>query len=98
MFSIGDPEWPGISKLVEEMGETQQVCGKLMGTGGKLDHWDGQNLKNSLEEELADLIAAIKFVIGHCELDERKIEERIVYKLGRFVTWHNLGAYNKKAL
>src|SRR5690242_1418707 len=97
-FAIGDAEWPGISKLVEESGEVLQVCGKLMGTGGKIDHWDGSNLKEKLEEELADMFAAARFVIDQCGLDEQKMAARVLFKLQRFLTWHNLGATNKKAL
>lgn len=42
MFAIGSPVWPGLSKLAEEAGETLQVVGKLMGTGGESAHWDDQ--------------------------------------------------------
>lgn len=33
MFAIGDKEWPGISKLIEEAGEVLQICGKAHGNG-----------------------------------------------------------------
>jgi hypothetical protein len=52
MFAIGDKEWPGISKLVEEAGEVGQVCGKLIGSGGETAHFDGSNLRARLSEEL----------------------------------------------
>lgn len=91
MFAIGDKEWPGISKLIEEAGEVQQVCGKLMGTQGKENHWDGTNLKVRIEQEIADLVAACNFVITHCQLDSVSISQRIVAKIGTFDNWHDAG-------
>lgn len=88
MFAIGDDEWPGISKLVEECGEVAQVCGKLMGTRGAATHYDGSNLKLRLEEELADLQAAINFVRAACALDADAIEARAIKKLTLFLQWH----------
>lgn len=44
-FAIGAQEWPGISKLIEEAGEVQQVCGKLLATYGETKHWDKSDLK-----------------------------------------------------
>lgn len=73
MFAIGDQDWPGISKLIEECGEVVQVCGKLMGTRGEHEHWDGSDLKVRLEEEIADLIAAVEFVCDKNNLDREKI-------------------------
>lgn len=75
-FSIGSALWPGISKLVEEAGEVTQVCGKLIGSGGDINHWDGTNLKERLEDEIGDLIAACMFVIVVCDLDWKRITTR----------------------
>jgi NTP pyrophosphatase (non-canonical NTP hydrolase) len=98
MFAIGDKEWPGISKLTEEAGEVLQVCGKLLATAGKIEHWDGTNLKERLEDELGDLQAAINFVVGWCGLDRNRIERRVIAKLTRFERWHEVGEANHKAL
>ena len=59
-FAIGSRVWPGTSKLVEEMGELQQVLGKLIATGGDTDHWSG-DLRRMLVEELGDVSAAVRF-------------------------------------
>jgi NTP pyrophosphatase (non-canonical NTP hydrolase) len=91
MFAIGDKEWPGISKLIEEAGEVQQVCGKLMGTRGAENHWDGTNLKVRLEQEIADLMAACNFVVTHCGLDPVAVSKRITDKVGTFDNWHESG-------
>jgi hypothetical protein len=87
-YSIGSARWPGLSKLTEEMGEVQQVVGKLLGTGGERDHWDGSDLELRLQEELADLRAAIDFVIGECHLDKKAIQARENTKLALFLKWH----------
>lgn len=88
-YSIGSTHWPGLSKLIEECGQTLQICGKLLGTGGAVEHWDGEgNLKNRLEDELADLTAAIQFVQFACGLDAVSIELRVEEKLERFELWH----------
>lgn len=88
MFAIGDADWPGISKLIEECGEIAQVCGKLMGTRGGTEHWEGRPLDERMEDELADLQAAIRFVIKHNPLDATKIAGRSREKLARFEAWH----------
>ncbi len=87
-FAIGSSIWPGISKLVEECGEVQQVCGKLLGTDGQVEHWDGTNLKDRLEDEIADLRAAIAFVSVHCNLNESRMQDRVAMKVNMFDKWH----------
>lgn len=87
-FAIGDPQWAGISKLVEECGEVQQVCGKLLGTRGAVEHWDGTNLKTRLEDEIADVVAAAFFVTQKNGLDEERMADRVEEKLRRFEEWH----------
>ena len=87
-FAIGALVWPGISKLVEEAGEVVQVGGKLLGTDGVEDHWDGSNLRLRLEDEIADLLAAITFVTQENNLDDPRIQERMMGKLLQFHEWH----------
>lgn len=89
MFAIGDRDWPGLSKLVEESGEVNQVIGKLMGTRGNIHHWSVPDLRSALEDELADLGAAIKFVEVYCSLNIDRIKTRSEYKFNRFIEWHN---------
>jgi NTP pyrophosphatase (non-canonical NTP hydrolase) len=87
-FAIGSGTWPGISKLVEELGEVAQVAGKLIATGGEPGHWDGTDLRTRMEDELADLGAAIAFVIKRNGLDADRIAERREAKLRLFNAWH----------
>lgn len=87
-FSIGSQFWPGISKLIEECGEVIQVAGKLIGARGVPEHWDGTDLHARMTEELADLLAAISFVIAENELDAASINRRWEEKKERFYRWH----------
>lgn len=92
MFAIGDKDWAGLSKLSEECGELTQVIGKLMGTRGQEEHWDGTNLTERLLEEMSDVQAALDFVLGNNPFtDEQKLEvkRRTVQKLILFQEWHN---------
>jgi NTP pyrophosphatase (non-canonical NTP hydrolase) len=88
IFSIGSTRWAGISKLVEEAGEVIQVCGKLMGTNGEVEHWDGSNLRQRLEEEIGDVLAAVDFVLEQNPgLNATGIAKRRASKLELFRQW-----------
>lgn len=92
-YSIGDRQWPGLGKLAEECGEVLQVVGKLVGTGGAVEHWDGgPPLDDRLEEELGDLLAAIRFVVEKNGLAAAEVEARAARKLDLFRSWHGDGA------
>lgn len=92
MFAIGDAEWPGISKLVEEMGEVNQIIGKLMATHGSVKHWDSEvSLRDRLQEELADLQAALMFVMVVNAFDMEAIDARASEKMRLFAQWHDEG-------
>jgi len=94
-YSIGSRVWPGMSKLIEEMGELAQVLGKLMGTGGEAKHWDGSNLRERLIEELADLHAAIQFFANqNLTIEEQNaLAKRAGEKWRRFDEWHAGGTH-----
>jgi len=88
-FSIGSRVWPGTSKLIEEMGELQQVLGKLIAIAGATDHWSG-DLRKMLVEELGDVSAAIRF-FGTQNLTTKEltfVAVRSDSKLARFREWH----------
>ena len=94
MFAIGDKEWAGISKAIEEIGELQielgrlqQTFGKLIGSRGATDHWSG-DLKRCMEDEMGDVQAAIDFFITHASLDCSRIADRRKEKLDKFNQWH----------
>ncbi len=87
MFMIGADRWPGLSKLVEECGEVQQVIGKLMGTGGSTKHWNVLDLRTKLIEEIGDVVAACLFVAKANGFEEEVIAQ-MEYKYDRFMKWH----------
>jgi NTP pyrophosphatase (non-canonical NTP hydrolase) len=82
----------GLSKLIEECGEVLQVAGKIQGAGGiDVRHWDEvvvkQTLRERLEDEIGDLLAAINFVVDKNRLSLSKIQARRDCKLDQFQTW-----------
>lgn len=88
-YSIGSDIWPGVSKLIEEMGELHQVLGKLIATGGEAQHWDGSNLRERLVEEMGDVRAALSFVAAVNDLDPDAIHRRHFTKSVLFNQWHS---------
>jgi NTP pyrophosphatase (non-canonical NTP hydrolase) len=85
--SHGSDTLPGTAKLIEELGELQQVIGKLIATSGAEEHWEGTNLRHRLEEEIADVCGAIEFFKIMNGLDAQKIDARADAKLNQFVKW-----------
>lgn len=87
-FSIGSRVWPGTSKLIEEMGELNQVLGKLIAVGGATDHWSG-DLRKMLVEEIGDAMAAIRFFVDQNLTVEEgtSVAIRSDNKLVRFTEW-----------
>mgnify|MGYP001016246410 CR=1 FL=1 len=88
-YCLGADNWPGLSKLIEECGEVVQIGGKILGNEGREDHWDGTNLRTRLEDEMADVLAAITFMLdyGPYEIDSERVVQRSQEKLQRFVEW-----------
>lgn len=77
----------GLAKLIEECGELTQVCGKRLAMWDQDDHWDGTNLRVRMQEEIADVRAALTFVEGQFKLDRGAIAQRTVAKILAFVEW-----------
>lgn len=87
-YSIGSDHLPGISKMVEEYGEVLQILGKIQGRGDLGIHWDGQNLKESLENEMSDVAAANHFLATKLQLNTPRMLERAEKKIKLFNRWH----------
>lgn len=66
-----------------------------MGTGGLPNHWDGTDLRERLLEEMADVAAAIDFVLihnfAHDPVNMARFNERAAMKLQLFRKWHTEG-------
>lgn len=79
-----------MAKLIEEMGEVQQICGKLIQLGGNdVKYWDGTDLRALLHDELGDLAAACRFLIERNGLDVDAIERRASKKFDLMSKWHD---------
>lgn len=89
-YAIGSKVWPGLAKLAEECGELQQVIGKLLAypTGPHPD--GGDPLTRRLEDEMADVAAAIDFLVGASNglLFGARMRARQTAKYERFTGWH----------
>lgn len=93
-FSFDCERWPGLAKIVEECGELIAAAGKLMVGHGQSDPFGNRKaaLRNTtvedLEEEMADVIASIDFLVKHNpELDGQRILRRVAEKYGRYEAW-----------
>lgn len=92
-YTIGSDVWPGLSKVIEEMGEALVVLGKIIGTGGETEYWGGRDLRPEILEELADVRGSIAYFSEHNFTDD-EVEElltRSEMKRDRFNDWHNNG-------
>jgi len=77
--------YKGIFKLIEECGEVLQIAGKL----GPFPHGrhpdGGEDLRERLQKELADLQAAILYVQIENKLNPMTLRRE--YKLANFNSW-----------
>ena len=77
----------GVAKLIEECGELQQELGKFL-TYGMGDPPDGRgSLKERIENEIADVLAAAELVKIKFILDGARINMRADAKLKLFLEW-----------
>lgn len=81
----------GLAKVIEEAGELTCVTGKLLAYP-EGEHPDGKgDLVKRLEEEIADLYAAMDYLVTYNKLDYYKIEERRKQKFDLFRSWKMAG-------
>ena len=92
-YAIGSDVWPGLSKVIEEMGEALVVLGKIIGAGGVTDYWGGRDLRAEAVEELADVMGTIGYFCEHNFTIEETEEllDRSEMKRDRFNDWHDNG-------
>ncbi len=77
----------GLNKLSEECGELIQIaCKKASLEGQGLE--PEIDIDKRLQEEIADVLAAIDFVCFEFALDPRAIGDRKDFKLQKFKDWH----------
>jgi hypothetical protein len=87
-YGIGSETWPGLSRLAADAAQVVRVACTIMGNGGDTLHEaETAGLRESLQEELGDLRAAIDYVIGKNALDwdavnRRRDRRRSLYERG----------------
>lgn len=79
----------GLNKLMEECGELVQIAAKKQAYPNTDHHPDGKgSMSSRLEEECADVCAAILFVAENYKFDTARMNARIERKLALFNQWH----------
>jgi NTP pyrophosphatase (non-canonical NTP hydrolase) len=76
------------SELVKELGELIQVLAKQDACHGSNTHFDGSNLKERIEDEMGDVLGAIKFAKFELDLDIERIRDRAYAKYQTFCRWN----------
>ena len=61
--------WTGLSRLAAQAAHVLEVSDKIASSGSDGHHDDGTSLRESMQDELGGLRAAIDYVIGQNELD-----------------------------
>lgn len=74
----------GKNKMVEELSELIQVSAKLIENANRRN-----GLVVNLEEEIADVMATCKLVIGSYGLSIQNIEARVDEKLRKYIECNN---------
>lgn len=78
----------GLAKLIEEIGELQQVAGKKLACYYTDEHPDGKgSLKTRMENEIADVMACCAFVTDRFCLSAERIAKRSMTKLEQYQDW-----------
>lgn len=81
----------GLTKLSEECGELIQIAQKKVAYFDTDEHPDGKgSLKGRLEDEIADVLAAIELVVELNDLNKEAIMNRFKYKVDIFTEWSKL--------
>ena len=77
----------GLTKLNEELCELGQIAAKKTAYMDTDHHPDGESLKERMEDETADVLAAITFVVEKFDLNYEYISKRMARKLELFRQW-----------
>ena len=87
-YCIGSDDWNGLSKLIEELNELGEVCGKLIGSEGNTNHWTG-DLRKKFIEEIGDVYASLNFfTTKNFTLQERELViKQMNIKEEKFEMW-----------
>jgi len=90
--TLGADKWPGLVKLIEECGEVQRVAAKLLAFPEGIIPGEDTDWALELLDELADVKAAIEFVMLRNGLPRMRMQRRLMEKLNQFEEWHAIEA------
>lgn len=77
----------GLAKLAEELGELQQIVGKMLAYPDT-PHPDEQgDLRTRMNEEMSDVCAAIMFVTSKLQLSRVERLARFNHKYATYLDW-----------
>lgn len=79
--------WPAAHKVAEECGELVQELMKLKVFPNGKHPARKRNLILTVEDEMADVIGAINYMIDKERLDRKRIEKRAKAKYRKFSNW-----------
>lgn len=79
----------GLTKLQEECAELIQIAAKKSAFMSTDLYPDGTDMTSALHDEIADVLAAIEFVVVSMALNANFIEYRKKNKLRRYNEWNN---------
>jgi NTP pyrophosphatase (non-canonical NTP hydrolase) len=80
----------GLAKLAEELGELQAVVGKKMAYFDTDVHPDGAgSLAERMQDEMGDVMAAMRFVANEFDLDDKAVLNRASVKLELYEQWRD---------
>jgi hypothetical protein len=86
-YSIGSDTWPGLATLAADAAQVVEVVSAITGNGDDTGP-DAARLRESLQDQLGDLRAAIDYVIGKNALDWNAINRRRDRKRSRYERDH----------
>lgn len=92
---IGEPEQERLGLYSEEMGEAQQVVGKILRHGldstNPEESSDSRSNQKLLEKETGDILAAIDILVACGTLDRAGLERARMAKLQKLQRWLHCG-------
>ena len=77
----------GANKVQEECGELLQALAKREAVGPGKRHWDGSLVDRRVEEEMADVLAAIQYAAERMGLNQKLIAARMEKKYALYCKW-----------
>lgn len=90
-YNFGSPVWPGLAKVIEECGEVLQIAGQIVAFPAG-NHPSGVDIVARMNNEIADLAAAIQFLVAeNGTIDTTGFVLRRDAKLRLFQGWHERG-------